>query len=104
MIRPGINLLVFAHNAAVPLHEAARHWWEDLLTREQPVGLPWAVTIGFVRLVTHPSVSTVPPDPAAALDRVEAWFTEPCVQPLDPGRGICRSCARSLPPPRSPGG
>jgi len=43
------------------------------------------VTIGFVRLVTHPAVLTVPLDPAAALDRVEAWFTRPCVQPLDPG-------------------
>ena len=85
MILPDINLLVFAHNAAAPLHEAARDWWEDLLTREQPVGVPWAVTIGFVRLVTHPSVLTLPLDPAAALDRVEAWFTQPCVQPLDPG-------------------
>jgi toxin-antitoxin system PIN domain toxin len=85
MIVPDINLLVFAHNAAAPLHPAARHWWEDLLTREQPVGLPWAVTIGFVRLVTDPSVLAVPLAPAAALDRVEAWFTQPCVQPLDPG-------------------
>ncbi len=39
MILPDINLLVLAHNAAAPLHEAARDWWEDLLSREQPVGL-----------------------------------------------------------------
>jgi hypothetical protein len=85
VILPDINLLVFAHNGAAPLHHAAREWWEDLLTREQPVGLPWAVTLGFVRLVTHPSVLTVPLAPAAALDRVEAWFAQPSVQPLDPG-------------------
>ena len=65
MIIPDINLLVFAHNAAAPLHDAARAWWEDLLTREQPVGLPWAVTFGFLRLVTHPSVLTLPLAPAA---------------------------------------
>lgn len=85
MILPDINLLVFAHNAAAPLHPSAREWWEDLLTREQPVGLPWAVTFGFVRLVTHPSVLVEPLDPSAALDRVETWFSQPCVQPLDPG-------------------
>ncbi len=85
MILPDINLLVFAHNAAAPQHDAARTWWEDVLTREQPVGLPWAVTFGFVRLVTHPAVLTRPLDPAAALDRVESWFNQPCVQPLDPG-------------------
>lgn len=85
MIVPDINLLVFAHNAAAPLHEAAREWWEDLLTREQPVGLPWAVSFGFVRLVTHPSVLTLPLAPAAALDRVDGWFSRSCVQPLDPG-------------------
>jgi hypothetical protein len=82
MILPDINLLVFAHNAAAPQHEAARRWWEDLLTREQPVGLPWAVIFGFVR---HPAVLTQPLDPAAALDRVDSWFAQTCVQPLDPG-------------------
>ena len=85
MILPDINLLVFAHNAAAPQHDAARTWWEDVLTREQPVGLPWAVTLGFVRLVTHPAVLTRPLAPAAALDRIDSWFRQSCVQPLDPG-------------------
>jgi len=85
MILPDVNLLVFAHNAAAPQHEAAREWWEDLLTREQPVGLAWAVTFGFVRLVTHPGVLTQPLDPVSALERVEAWFDQSSVQPLDPG-------------------
>lgn len=79
------RLLVFAHNAAAPSHAAARAWWEDLITREQPVGLPWAVISGFVRLVTHPAVLAEPLHPIAALDRVETWFAQPCVQPLDPG-------------------
>ena len=85
MILPDINLLVYAHNAAAPFHEPARRWWEDLLTREQPVGIPWAVTLGFVRLVTHPAVLTVPLDPSAALDRAAAWFAQPSVEPLHPG-------------------
>jgi uncharacterized protein len=85
MIIPDINLLVFAHNTATPLHEAARAWWEALLSRDQPVGVPWAVTFGFIRLVTHPSVLEKPLDPTAALDRVDAWFDQPNVEPLEPG-------------------
>ena len=46
MILPDVNLLVYAHNAAAPHHVPARRWWEDVLTREQPVGIPWAVTYG----------------------------------------------------------
>ncbi len=85
MIVPDINLLVFAHNAAAPWHSEARRWWENLLTEEQPVGVPWAVAIGFIRLVTHPSVLTNPLPPDAALARVERWFDQPYVVPLDPG-------------------
>lgn len=85
MIVPDINLLVYAHNAAAPLHQAARIWWEDLLAREQPVRVPWAVAVGFVRLVTHPAVLTAPLEPSAALDRVDAWFAQPSVEPLEPG-------------------
>ena len=85
MIVPDINLLVCAHNAAAPLHELARGWWEDLLRREQPVGIPWAVTFGFVRLLTHPAVLVRPLLPAEAMDRAAAWFDQPSVEPLDPG-------------------
>lgn len=41
MVLPDVNLLVYAYNEASPLHAAAREWWEDLLTREYPVALPW---------------------------------------------------------------
>ena len=85
MILPDINLLVYAYNEAAPLHARARAWWEDLLTRAAPVALPWAVIVGFVRLVTHPAVLTDPITPAAALDRVDRWLERDGVAILDPG-------------------
>lgn len=85
MIVPDVNLLIYAHDVAAKLHEPAREWWEDLLNRQQPVGLPWAVTLGFVRLVTHASVLRRPLAPDEALARVEGWFAEPSVRVLDPG-------------------
>ena len=70
MIIPDVNLLVYAHNRAAVGHERARAWWEDLVDREQPIGLAWAVMLGFVRLVTHPSVLVRPLAPVAALGHV----------------------------------
>ena len=82
---PDINLLVFAYNGAAPHHDAARAWWEGLMTGRAPVGMPWAVTVGFVRLVTHPAVLEQPLPPNAAIERVRQWFSREHVQSLDPG-------------------
>lgn len=85
MILPDVNLLVYAYNAAAPHHGRARDWWEDLMSRQAPVGLAWAVVFGFVRLVTHPSVLADPLPPDRALDRVDEWFDCENVFVLEPG-------------------
>lgn len=99
MIIPDINLLVYAHNTEAPHHELARTWWSDLLTRQYTVAIPWAVILGFVRLVTHPRVLEMPLLGAEALDRVESWLARPGVTILDPGPRhvqICRSLFAAL--------
>jgi uncharacterized protein len=85
MVVPDINLLVFAYNEAAPRHGAARTWWEGLMTGREPVGVPWAVVLGFVRLVTHPAVLEDPLPPRGAIERVRRWFTREHVLVLDPG-------------------
>jgi toxin-antitoxin system PIN domain toxin len=85
MVLPDINLLVYAYNEVAPCHAAAKAWWEGLLTNEQPVGVPWAVALGFVRLVTHPAVFASPLPAGAAIARVRTWFDRPHVEALDPG-------------------
>lgn len=85
MVVPDINLLVFAYNEAAPRHEAARAWWEALMMGRERIGVPWAVVIGFVRLVTHAAVLEQPLPPGAAMERVRQWFTREHVQSLDPG-------------------
>ena len=85
MIVPDLNLLVYAHNTAAPSHEAARTWWSDLMDREAPIGMPWAVSLGFVRLVTHPAVLTDPIRPLDALRLVRIWLDRPHVRVLEPG-------------------
>lgn len=85
MILPDINLLVFAYNRHAPHHIEARAWWEGLLNGSEPVGIPWAVVCGFVRLMTHPAVLVSPLDPGRTLRHVRSWFERPVVEVLEPG-------------------
>jgi uncharacterized protein len=50
------NLLVYAHVASFPQHEAARHWLDRQLNGFARVGLPWPSLLAFLRLVTNPRV------------------------------------------------
>ncbi len=85
MIIPDINLLVHAYNCESPVHDAARGWWEALLGDPAPVGLPWSVALGFIRITTHPRVVESPLPAGVACDHVEAWLRQPQVSPLHPG-------------------
>jgi len=85
VIVPDVNLLVYAYNVDAPLHAEARRWWESLLQEGQLIGVPWAVSCGFIRLMTHPRVLETPMEPGAAVSSVRAWFAEPTVRPLHPG-------------------
>lgn len=86
MIVPDINLLIYAYNADAPLHERAKNWWENTLnSREHLVGLPWAVSLGFIRIMTHPRVLITPLYPEEAVHHTLTWLMRPNVEALIPG-------------------
>ena len=85
MIVPDINLLIYAYNDGMPHHAAARHWWEDLMNGTERVGVPWVVSTGFVRLMTHHGALASPAAPAETVDYVREWFRFPHVTPVNPG-------------------
>ena len=85
MIVPDVNLLIYAHNDGTPYHTAARRWWEGLVNGEERVGIPWVVSTGFVRLMTHPKVLVNPATPTQAVDYVIEWFRLPHVMAINPG-------------------
>jgi uncharacterized protein len=85
MILPDVNLLVYAYNQDAAAHPRARTWWERLLGSTDRVGLPWAVSCGFIRLMTHPAVLLTPLDPRRAVAHVRSWLERPNVEVLDPG-------------------
>ena len=85
MIIPDVNLLVYAYSADAPGHRKAKAWWEALLSEYHEVGIPWVVSHGFIRLMTHPRVLERPLRVAAAVGHVRRWLEWPGVQVLEPG-------------------
>ena len=85
MILPDVNLLIYAFNSDAPRHAAARAWWEETLSESRPLGLPWAVSLGFVRLMTHRRVLAQPLSATVALGHVRDWLKRRHVQVLVPG-------------------
>ena len=57
MIVPDVNLLVYAYNSDAPDHMRGRTWWENSLSGARPVGLSWAVMLGYLRLMTREACS-----------------------------------------------
>ena len=74
MIVPDINLLVYAYNEDAPLHAAAKSWWESCLSNPEPVGLAWAVLLGFVRLMSNRRVLLEPMSTAEAMSHCRDWL------------------------------
>lgn len=85
MIVPDLNLLIYAYNDRAPKHPEARRWWEECLSESRPIGLAWAVVLGFVRLSTSRSALADPLIASEALAIVRSWLAQPHVRLLDPG-------------------
>lgn len=85
MIIPDINLLVYAYNSDAPDHSRARTWWEDCLSESESVGLPWAVLLGYLRIMTSRSVLVAPLEPGEAAAHLRAWLERPQTLILQPG-------------------
>lgn len=96
MIVPDVNLLVYAYNTGAPAHRVARRWWEDLLSGEQAIRLPWVVSCGFVRLMTHSTVLLTPLPTGDAVAHVRSWLAQPNVEVLNPGPRHLEYLARVL--------
>jgi toxin-antitoxin system PIN domain toxin len=85
VIVPDINLLVYAYNSDAPDHDLARRWWEASLSGTRPVGLAWAVVLGYLRLMTSGAVLVDPFVPGEVIEHVRAWLQRPNVVILHPG-------------------
>jgi uncharacterized protein len=70
-----LNVLIYATDTASKHHASARTWLDGAMASSSTIGLPTAVTVGFVRLVTNPRVMLRPLSPSRAIEIVESWLT-----------------------------
>lgn len=68
------NLLLYAVDRASSDHAAASAWLEEVLNGDRRVGLPWQTIGAFVRIITHPRVTTDPLSSERAWAYVGAWL------------------------------
>jgi len=74
------NVLVYASNEAEPIHRPARELVDRLAAGPEIVYLFWPALIGYLRIVTHPSVLPRPLAPAEAILNVESLVSLPHVR------------------------
>lgn len=85
MIIPDVNLLIFAHNRDAPDHRSAKKWLEDLMRSGKPVGIPWIVISGFIRISTHPKILKEPVTVEESIGITRSWLARNNVRIIEPG-------------------
>lgn len=74
-----LNVLLYATDTTAARHPVARPWLDRVLSSAETVGLPTAVTVGYVRITTNPRVMASPLDVRTATDVVKGWLARPNV-------------------------
>lgn len=79
MILVDVNLLLYVYDSSSKFHEVVKNWWEDKLSQPEPVGLPWATILAFLKIFTNPRILNSPMDIAEAVEIVQSWMVRPMV-------------------------
>ncbi len=85
MILVDANLLIYAYNSSVDVHETARAWLGETLSGRERVGLSWSTIHAFLRLTTHHALFPEPLNVVDATAIVESWLVQPIVAIVEPG-------------------
>jgi toxin-antitoxin system PIN domain toxin len=75
-----VNILIYAVNQRSEHHVKVLTWWNDAISGDEVVGLPWLVISGFVRITTNPRLLDQPLTIVEAVEQVDTWLAEPNVR------------------------
>jgi hypothetical protein len=70
-----LNILLYVVNEDSRHHRPLRAWWEEALSGDESIGLPWLVLLGFLRIVTNARVFPRPLSPDAAARAIDEWLS-----------------------------
>lgn len=82
MIAIDTNLLVYAHRADNPYHEAARAVITGVAEGPATWCIPWPCIHEFYSIVTHPRIYAPPSSPQQANAQIEIWCESPSLMLL----------------------
>jgi toxin-antitoxin system PIN domain toxin len=77
MIAVDTNILVYAHRADSPWHDAAYARVLELAESSSPWAIPWPCVHEFLAIVSHPRIYAPPTPVERAIDQVRAWLESP---------------------------
>lgn len=83
-----VNILVYASDTASPYHERAFRFLEGCVAGPELVCLPWPTLIGYLRVSTHPAVSSAPLTSEHAMENVDRLLRCPNVRVLPEEEGF----------------
>jgi len=83
-----VNVLLYASDAASPVHGEARRFVERASTGGDLWFLGWPTVMSYLRIATHPRIFGAPLTPAEALGNVEALAGLPHVRLLSEEQGF----------------
>lgn len=86
-----VNILLYAVNPDAPHHDRIVEWWEEQLNGDESIGLAWTVTVGFLRISTHPRIFPSPLTPQEAIGHIDAWLALDIVTLLTENRDQWRT-------------
>lgn len=86
MIVPDSSLILYAYNSASQEHEAAKEWWEKLLSSAEPVGLVHPVIFSFLRVSTNRRAFIRPLSLARSAEIIQSWIDRKNVRLLGENR------------------
>ena len=78
------NVLLYAVNEDAERHAEARTWLDAALSGQATVGFAWLALLAFVRLSTKPALFPRALSTNEAMDRVDAWTTQPASVIVEP--------------------
>lgn len=87
MIAVDTNILVYAHRAESPWHEAAARALRGLAEGADAWAIPWPCVHEFFAKATHPGIFNPPTPPAMALRFLEQLMASPSLVLLAEGEG-----------------
>lgn len=85
MIVPDINVLLYAVHDISPFHRRANQWLQATLDGDEPVGLPWIVVLGFLRITTNPRVYSTAMRAGDAVSLMNDCMARSVVSVIEPG-------------------